>query len=133
MFHMMVNPKNKCLLSFWLCLSKLGLSSDLCFVFILVALSRGCLRGRCSSAFNGTSRSAVKRRAARFQKCRLCGKWSHSGKCPNNQTNSQSEVSVLLRLGTIRFLTENPKYFRKNSVASELALSILNSYKSNRS
>nr|QEJ80633.1 nucleic acid-binding protein [Camellia ringspot associated virus 3] len=130
MFLMMVHGRNKCLISFWLCLSKKGLSPDLCFLFVTFALFNKSLCGRCNSPFNGISRSAAKRRAAAFQKCLYCGKWSHYGECSKNQTNSQSEVCSFLRLGTIRFLTENPKYFRKNSVASDLSLSLLNSYKS---
>lgn len=69
--------------------------------------------------FNGTSRSAIKRRAKSMGRCFKCGKMEHEGQCKENTTRSNSECLELIRFGTIRSLAENPRYLRKNSYARE--------------
>nr|WRN92115.1 nucleic acid binding protein [Citrus yellow vein clearing virus] len=69
---------------------------------------------RCaSSKYQGTSRSAVKRRAARLNYCYKCGHPLYLNKphpCRPGQlcSASISERLCLLHTGPIRFLTENP-------------------------
>ncbi|KAI3784471.1 hypothetical protein L1987_43570 [Smallanthus sonchifolius] len=63
--------------------------------------------------FCGVSKSAMKRRAKRYERCLKCGNWSHDGKCSKNQTTSQHEYTELIRLGAIRLQTE--RTLRKDS------------------
>src|ERR1041384_2231852 len=58
--------------------------------------------------FCGQSKSAAKRRAKRYEKCRKCGNWSHEGEeCSKNQTYSQNEYVSLIQQGAIRFRAEH--------------------------
>ncbi|KAK1415760.1 hypothetical protein QVD17_31546 [Tagetes erecta] len=56
--------------------------------------------------FCGTSKSAMKRRAKRYDKCTSCGNWSHEGRCRKGQTESQYEYTLLMRVGAIRLKAE---------------------------
>ena len=56
--------------------------------------------------FCGTSKSAMKRRAKRYEKCIGCGNWSHTGRCRRSQTESQHEYTLLMRVGAIRLDAE---------------------------
>ncbi|QCG75827.1 nucleic acid binding protein [Sweet potato virus F] len=54
----------------------------------------------------GSSKSAIKRRARRFQICPGCAKYECGKKCEPN-TYSQYQVKELVSIGVNRFLTEN--------------------------
>ena len=56
--------------------------------------------------FCGISKSAMKRRAKRYERCIGCGNWSHDGRCRKGQTQSQYEYAELIRMGAIRYKTE---------------------------
>ncbi|KAI3797200.1 hypothetical protein L1987_32455 [Smallanthus sonchifolius] len=61
----------------------------------------------------GISKSAIKRRAKRYERCPNCGNWSHEGKCSKNQTESQHEYTELIKVGAIRLQAE--RSLRKDS------------------
>ncbi|ABS89250.1 nucleic acid binding protein [Coleus vein necrosis virus] len=117
-------------LEFTLCvckikLSELGLPTSVCHYILdpLVAAVRTCLRQekqRQNAPFNGVSRSSAKRRAKYLDRCIKCGKFSHTGPCPRNQTISNAEIVHLIYNGTTRFLAEKPQY-RRGSFAQMLA------------
>nr|WOL52764.1 nucleic acid binding protein [Carrot virus S] len=62
----------------------------------------------------GTSKSAVKRRAQRFNRCANCGKYAHEGKCKWATSQSDGEFAELIRIGAINYCNERP--IRKNSM-----------------
>ncbi|CAP46906.1 hypothetical protein, partial [Phlomis mottle virus] len=76
--------------------------------------------------YNGTSRSAIKRRSSILGHCRKCGKLSHEGACSANQTRSNSEFYEIIHMGTNRWLTENVRYMRKGSYVRDATLSLIN-------
>jgi len=56
--------------------------------------------------FCGISKSAMKRRARRYERCMGCGNWSHEGRCRKSQTESQYEYTLLMKVGAIRLQAE---------------------------
>ncbi|KAI3725738.1 hypothetical protein L1987_65530 [Smallanthus sonchifolius] len=63
--------------------------------------------------FCGLSKSAAKRRAKRYGRCRKCGNWSHDGKCNKNKNDSQNEYTHLIEVGAVRLRAE--RTIRKGS------------------
>ncbi|AHB87038.1 putative nucleic acid binding protein [Potexvirus nesignambrosiae] len=74
----------------------------------------------------GTSKSAIKRRIKRYNKCPNCGRERHPGRCKWSSSHAQQDIQDLLRIGAIRLQAERP--IRPNSnleqiVEHEMAIS----------
>jgi hypothetical protein len=82
-----------------------------------------------SSLHNGSSRSAIKRRARKLGYCYKCGKLIHDGECPRNQTISQWERALVIKEGSISYLSENLKTWRRNSSAQDIGLRLIDNYR----
>nr|ACG60025.1 nucleic acid binding protein [Carrot carlavirus WM-2008] len=75
----------------------------------------------CKPKGTGTSKSSVKRRAARFGRCANCGRYSHNGACKWSTSQSNSEFKDFLQIGAINYCNERP--IRKNSVIEQVITS----------
>ncbi|ABW05097.1 nucleic acid binding protein [Phlox virus B] len=105
-----------------------GIASDLVNQ-IVSEFEEGARRCRFLKEFhNGTSRSAAKRRARYLGVCVKCGKLLHEGACPRGQTKAQWERYMVVKEGSISFLSENSKIFRPGSKADDACSALLEKY-----
>nr|WET60476.1 RNA binding protein [Nerine latent virus] len=95
-----------------LCLYRLCVPLDIIYVIqgMVYTNTRMFEVARQSSVapFSGTSKSAIKRRAMRENRCYKCGKDYHKNKCRSN-TTSQQEFVEYFKEGPTRFNTEKAR------------------------
>lgn len=93
----------------WLIKISLYLPVDVCIIIKEIALSdlkQGLRIHNLVNFGRGVSKSAGKRRAQKLERCFKCGKFSHSGICPKNQTYSQSSFVSMFRSDPIKLKAE---------------------------
>lgn len=76
--------------------------------FKCLKIRKECRQNHAKETFGkGKSKLSAKRRAQRFERCVKCGKPSHFGACPKNQTYSNYEFLRLIKDGPVQSRDDN--------------------------